>query len=106
MAIEAPSAPAAPAAAPPSAPTAPTTEIHVNPATVDRGPTPPPPKAGSARERMFSDLRKKAGEEPDTPPAATAKPKVEPDEAPGNEPTPGADPVEAPVAGTPELARY
>ena len=52
---------------------------------------------------MFSDLRKKAGEEPDTPPAATAKPKVEPDEAPGNEPTPGAEPAEAPVSGTPPV---
>ena len=107
MATEAPAAPAAPPAAAPAAPPAPTTEIHVTPAAVDRGPTAPPPKSGSARERMFSDLRKKAGEEPDTPPAATAKPKVEPDEAPGNEPTPGAEPAEAPVAGTPpaELAK-
>ena len=50
--------------APPAPPPAPTTEIHVQPPTttqvVDKGPAQPPPKPGSAKERLFEDLRKKA----------------------------------------------
>jgi hypothetical protein len=69
-------------AAPPTAPTqpapqpnaAPTPELHVTTETVkDAGPAPPPPKKGSARERMFADLRKKA-ESTSTSPDQTRQP--------------------------------
>lgn len=48
-------------APPPSAPPAPTKEIVVNPETIDRGPKAPPPKAGSARERINQALLAKTG---------------------------------------------
>jgi len=69
----APSAPAAPPAAPP-----PKGEIHVTAASIDTGPKAPEPKKGSATERMFQELRKKAKpqffETPDAPAAQDPKP--------------------------------
>jgi hypothetical protein len=59
-AISAPPAPAAPAA-PPSPSPSPAPPIHVTPSTVDKGPSSPPPKPGTAKEQMFKDLRKKVG---------------------------------------------
>jgi hypothetical protein len=59
------SPPAAPAAsspapsAPPPPPSA-SPDIHVTPAEVDRGPKQPEPRKGSAREKLFDDLRRKA----------------------------------------------
>lgn len=74
-------APVAPTAtSPPPPPPAPTSELHVTEGTVtDRGPAPAPPKPGSARDRLFQDLRKKAGVESETPPkpAVTTKPTPE-----------------------------
>lgn len=70
---------APPTSAPPSSPSPAqdagpsTTAIHVTTASVDRGPAPEPPKKGSAQERMFAELRKKAGQEPETKPAVTPK---------------------------------
>ena len=65
----------------PSPPPAPTTELHVTEGAVtDRGPAQPPPKPGSAKDRLFQDLRKKAGAvETETPvkPAVTTKTKPE-----------------------------
>lgn len=59
---------------PPPPPPAPTTEIHVTPATVaDKGPAPTPPKKGSAADRMMGELRKRAGIEEETTPAAHPK---------------------------------
>jgi hypothetical protein len=70
-------APAAPAA-PPSPPPSNAPPISVTPEAVDRGPTAPPPKPGSAKDRLFQDLRKKAGlesgNEPETKPATAPKP--------------------------------
>jgi len=71
--IDAPAAPAAPITPPPSKAV---TEIHVTEAGVasDPGPSSAPPKPGSAKERMFSELRKKSGvEEEPVKPAATKK---------------------------------
>lgn len=79
MPPEAAVAPAAPAA--PAVKSSPLPEIHVTeagmtrgPAT-DRGPAPEPPKPGSARSRMFDDLRKKANVESE--PKPEPKPKSE-----------------------------
>src|ERR1700690_726253 len=58
---------------PPVQPTAPTTEIHVTPASVaDKGPSQPAPKKGTAMERMFGELHKKA-EGAETPAAKPEK---------------------------------
>lgn len=70
----APTAPSAPAQAAPAAPAsatkAPTPEVHVTAESVrDSGPSQPAPKKGSARERMFADLRKKT-ETPSSPETA------------------------------------
>ena len=50
---------------PPAPPPPPTSEIHVTPTTVetpvtDKGPAPEPPKPGSAKERLFKNLRDRA----------------------------------------------
>lgn len=100
--------PTAPAAPPPTTPEAtPTPELHVTQGSViDRGPAAAPPKPGSAKERLFADLRKKVAPEGDeTPPvpkvtpktkqAEPPKPVIEPEDE--NEPT---EPAEPPV--TPE----
>lgn len=77
--------PAAPAAPPPVVPSS-APPIHVTPATVvDKGPAPEPPRKGSAQEKMFEDLRRKAGmlrqQQPTTPKAETpSEPKEEPAE--------------------------
>lgn len=63
----------------PAPPPAPTSEIHVTPETVDRGPQPEAPKPGSARARLFDDLRAKAKPaEPTVPEKVTAKPPAKP----------------------------
>ncbi len=88
------SAPAAPppassgSVAPPSS-----GEIHVTPpATGTEGnPTIPAPKPGSAKDKMFGELRKKAGVE--TPPAPAAAKPAEPKARPG-EVEPPAEPPE------------
>lgn len=107
--IEAPAPPAAPAAPTTSAPAP---EIHVTPGSVtDRGPAPPPPKPGSARDRMFQDLRKKAGveEEATTKPAATDKKTIETKPVDDHTDTPAdkgdateTAPATAPTTTTPE----
>ena len=87
-----PSAPAAPSA-PPTAPSS-APPINVTPAAIDKGPASPPPKPGSARERMFQDLHKKAGMDETAPPVT--KPAVEPEAPPegGDAPPPAtADPT-------------
>jgi hypothetical protein len=62
------------ASSPPVQTDAPTTEIHVTPATVtDKGPSQPPPKKESAMARAFTELRKRAGSEEETPPVTTKK---------------------------------
>lgn len=94
-------APEAPTAAAPAAPAAapPVPEIHVTPTTVvDQGPAQPPPKPGSARDKMFGELRKKAAAS-ETPPAAKPvdKSKDQP-QRPGEAPAePGTE--TAPKAG-------
>ena len=89
---------AAPAAAPaPSPSPSPSPAIQVTPAVVDKGPQAPPPK-GSARERMFQDLRKKTGVE--EPAAEPPKPAAEVEES-----APTDAPVDvAPTAETPPVA--
>lgn len=64
--IAPPAAPAAPAAAPSPAPVPSTSAppIHVVPTSTATAA--PAPKPGSARERLFNELRKKAGAEPGT----------------------------------------
>ena len=79
MPAEAPSAPAAIEAPPP--PPAPTSEIHVTPATVDTGPKAPPPKKGSAQERMFEKLRSRAKPQFFETPDAPATPEQSPSTA-------------------------
>lgn len=94
--------PAAPAAPPPVVPSS-APPIHVTPATVvDKGPAPEPPRKGSAQEKMFEDLRRKAGmlrqQQPTTAKAETpAEPKEEPAE-PAPEKT--AEPTETTPAAT------
>lgn len=66
--LEAPAA--APISTPPLPPASSSPAINVTPAAIDQGPTAPPPRPGSAKERMFQDLRKKAGMEEETKPAA------------------------------------
>jgi hypothetical protein len=70
------------ASSPPVQTAPPTTEIHVTPASVaDKGPSSPPPKKGTAMDRAFADLRKKAGMEEETPPVTTKKtPEAKPEE--------------------------
>lgn len=91
-----PEAPTAAPAAPPSAPAAPAAPdapaISVTPAAVDKGPAQPPPKPGSARDRMFSELRKRSG---DT--SEPSQPSTTPPDDSGGEPDAGG---EAPPAGT------
>lgn len=70
MATEAPVAPVAQSSPPPVAPST-AAPINVTPAVVDKGPQAPPPKPGSAKSRMFDDLRKKAGMEEEVKPAVT-----------------------------------
>jgi hypothetical protein len=95
---------AAPAAAPapdamPPAP-APVGEIRLGQTAVDSGPAQPPPKPGSARERLFSELRKKAkadtsqssrlsSETEATAPAVTS-PEAAAAPSPAGDPTPGS----------------
>lgn len=97
-----PEAPAAPPPAAPAAPSpnaAPTPELHITAASVaDKGPAPPPPPKGSARERMFEDLRKKAAapapEKPADKPAPAESPATAP--AAGDQPPPEPEPGAAP----------
>ena len=78
---------------PPVQTAAPATEIHVTPTTVaDKGPAQPPPRKESAMARAFADLRKKAGVEPETPPAAAKKTPVVEEETPAE--TPETTPAE------------
>lgn len=94
-----PEAPAAPPPAAPAAPSpnaAPTPELHITAASVaDKGPAPPPPPKGSARERMFEDLRKKAA----APPAEKPAEKPAPAESPATAPAAGAQPSPEPEPG-------
>jgi len=91
----APEAPVAPAT-PPAAPAAPDKSSTAPPAPksgstpVDKGPAAPPPKPGSAKERMFEELRKKY----DT--AATAEPVDKPEDKPGKPGEAGPEPGAAP----------
>ena len=81
-ATAAPPAPSsAPASPPPAAPSS-APPISVTTAAIDSGPKSPPPKPGSARDRMFSDLRKKVGAEEETPPVTSPKPTESPDAPP------------------------
>jgi hypothetical protein len=85
---------ATPAASPAPPPAAtdggPGTDIHVTPATVDRGPSQAPPKKGSTMERVLEDLRKRAKPQfyeespPESPPAAP-KPPTPPEGSPPQE---------------------
>ena len=103
---------------PPAPPPPPTTEIHVTPSTqvpvTDKGPAQPPAKPGSAKERLFQDLRKRAktssfdsrpsqdepapGTPTGAPPAGAAAPPTG-EAAPASDP---AKPVAQPAAAAPE----
>lgn len=109
MPVEAPTAPAAPPAAPTPAPASappasPPTQpsIHVTTSSVvDKGPAPAAPKKGSAQERMFEDLRKRAGAQPapktDEPPKQVApEPKTDEGTAPTETPPEATDVSTAP----------
>jgi hypothetical protein len=86
--------PTAPAAAP-AAPAPPPAEMHITPASVvERGPTPETPKKGSAKERMFSELRKKVRSE--GPPPEPAKPESAPETKLAPEPKPEDRPAPEP----------
>ena len=95
---EPPSPPPAPPAPSPSPP------ISVTPAAIDKGPAPPPPKPGSARERMFGDLRKKAGmedAEPTPPAVSKTTPEPEPEPEPELTPEPATGKTPAPEPSSP-----
>ena len=79
---------AAPISTPPTPPPSSSPAISVTPAAVDKGPAQPPPKPGSAKDRMFSDLRKKAGMEEETPPVTSPKTETPDPEAGGGETPP------------------
>lgn len=90
MAVAPPAvAPAKPAATPVGVAPPSGGEIHINsPASgIESNPTVPPPKAGSAKGRMFSEMRKKAG----VPDDATTPP-AKPGAAPATPPDPNARP--------------
>lgn len=105
--LEAPPPPAPPptaAAAPPPAATdhGPGSEIHVTPEVVDKGPKQPPPKKGTAMDRLMGDLRKKAAPRfyesaPETP----AQPTPEGAKPPGDSPA-GGEPPAPPAPPAPE----
>lgn len=85
-------------APPPAPPPAPTTQI--TPASMPAPATPPPaPKPGSAREKMFESLRKKAVANDPTVPAP--EPATPPAPRPGNEPPPSPETPETPEPGEP-----
>lgn len=84
-------------AAPPAPPPAPTTELHVDATgAIDKGPvSAPPPKRGSAMDRLNQELRRKAGmeEPPETKPKESPTPAASPiAPAAGEEPPPGEAP--------------
>lgn len=104
--------------APPPAPP-PTGELHITADGIDRGPKQDPPKPGSAKDRLFADLRKRAkpsamsSSQPTTEnaPAAPASPAGQPSPknagaAGGNDPaTPAVgDPAAAPATAKEEKA--
>lgn len=103
-----------PPSAPPPAPSGSVTppsggEIHVTPpaAGTEGNPAIAPPKIGSAKDKMFGELRKKAGVPAATPPAATPPKAPAADPAavrPGEEPPlPEPDP-NAPAGDKPPVA--
>lgn len=80
--LDPPSAPAI--SVPPTPPPSSSPSISVTPAAIDKGPVSAAPRTGSAKERMFNDLRKKAGADEVTPPVTppVTSPKIEADKAP------------------------
>ncbi len=105
-----PATPAAPApSAPPAAPSpqpgatdgGPGTEIHVTPATVDKGPVQPAPKRGSAMDKLMTDLRSKAKPQfYESAPGETSPAQPQPGQPqPAAEPTKTAgDTIQSPAA--------